>query len=70
MCHPVPSATLHYFPLKPENSSVGTLGDCGVSAREGRPEVDSCFKPFFHDNTCLSGTPGMSQELKPPDCSS
>eukprot|EP00973_Karenia_brevis_P079390 11017529-Karenia_brevis.AAC.1 len=35
--HPVPSATLPCKPKSPKNGSVGTLGDCGVSAGEGRP---------------------------------
>eukprot|EP00973_Karenia_brevis_P038268 5276024-Karenia_brevis.AAC.1 len=36
MCYPVPSAALLYS-KNLKKKSDGTLGDCGASAREGRP---------------------------------
>eukprot|EP00973_Karenia_brevis_P033055 4561670-Karenia_brevis.AAC.1 len=39
MCHPVPSAAPRYLPINHKNLCVGPLGDCGASARVGRPVV-------------------------------
>eukprot|EP00973_Karenia_brevis_P093460 12417405-Karenia_brevis.AAC.1 len=36
-CHPVPSAVLRQSTLNHKNLCVGPLGDCGDSARVGRP---------------------------------
>eukprot|EP00973_Karenia_brevis_P020812 2860171-Karenia_brevis.AAC.1 len=51
--HPVPSATLPCNPKSPKNCSVGTLGDCGASAGEGRPVVDLCSHHILHDRKGL-----------------
>eukprot|EP00973_Karenia_brevis_P017725 2436375-Karenia_brevis.AAC.1 len=45
--HPVPPATLPITFKYPKNGSVGTPGDCGVSAGVGRPVVDCCSHHNF-----------------------